>query len=45
MAFTGSTKLQTQSIDAMGNFLWESLDVDIEKDAIEHPEKYPLIYY
>ena len=31
-------------IDAMGNFHWESLDVDIEKDAIEHPEKYPLFY-
>ena len=32
------------TIDAMGNFHWESLDVDIEKDAIEHPEKYPLVY-
>lgn len=32
------------SIDAMGNFHWESLDVDIEKNAIEHPENYPLIY-
>ncbi len=32
------------TIDAMGNFHWESLDVDIEKDAIEYPEKYPLVY-
>ena len=32
------------STDAMGNFHWESLDIDIEKDAIEHPEKYPLVY-
>lgn len=32
------------TIDAMGNFHWESLDVDIEKDEIEHPEKYPLVY-
>ncbi len=32
------------TIDAMGNFHWGSLDVDIEKDAIEHPEKYPLVY-
>ena len=32
------------STDAMGNFHWESLDIDIEKNAIEHPEKYPLVY-
>ena len=32
------------STDVSGNFHWESLDVDIEKDAIEHPENYPLVY-
>ncbi len=32
------------SIDSMGNFHWEHLDIDIEKDSILHPEKYPLIY-
>ena len=32
------------STDAMGNFHWETLDVDIEKEALEHPEEYPLVY-
>ena len=32
------------SVDAMGNFHWETLDADIEKEALEHPEKNPFIY-
>ena len=32
------------SVDAMGNFHWETLDVDIEKEALEYPENYPLVY-
>jgi len=28
----------------MGNFHLETLDADIEKEALEHPEKYPFIY-
>lgn len=23
---------------------WEALDIDVELDALENPEKYPLIY-
>ena len=25
-------------------FYWSSLDIDIELDALKHPEKYPLIF-
>jgi hypothetical protein len=27
---------------APGHFFWPELDVDLELEAIEHPEKYPL---
>lgn len=30
-------------IDKFGNLRWEDLDIDIERDALRHPEKYPLI--
>ena len=26
-------------------FYWPELDIDIELDALEHPEKYPLIFH
>lgn len=32
------------SVDICGNFHWESLDIDIEKESLDSPEKYPLIY-
>ena len=38
------SEINAFSVDAMGNFHWETLDVDIEKESLEHPEKYPLIY-
>lgn len=30
--------------DLCGNFHWESLDIDIGKESLEYPEKYPLVY-
>ena len=32
------------STDFSGNLHWEELDADIELDALENPEDYPLIY-
>ena len=26
-------------------FYWPELDIDIELDALQHPEKYPLIFH
>lgn len=28
--------------DDKGNFYWKALDVDLNLDIIQHPEKYPL---
>ena len=33
------------SVDFEGNLHWENLDIDIEKDSLETPEKYPLKFY
>ena len=30
------------TVDASGNFHWEVLDVDIEKESLDNPENYPL---
>ena len=32
------------SIDVMGNFHWKTLDIDIEKESLENPEKFVLEY-
>lgn len=32
------------TVDALGDFHWQELDVDIERDALEMPEKYPLYF-
>lgn len=32
------------SADVQGNFHWTSIDADIEKDALEEPEKYCYLY-
>ena len=32
------------SVDICGNFHWENLDIDIEKESLVNPEKYPLQY-
>lgn len=30
-------------VDNSGNFHWPDIDVDLNIDILEHPEKYPLI--
>ena len=30
--------------DDGGEFYWPDLDIDIELDALEHPERFPLIF-
>lgn len=37
-------QLNGVTVDVMGNFHWEALDVDIEREALEMPENYPLQY-
>ncbi len=43
-AFTCATIAQIFDIQklAPGQFYWPALDVDMELDALEHPEQYPL---
>ena len=31
-------------LETEGHLRWPNLDVDLEIDCLEHPEKYPLIY-
>ncbi len=31
-------------VDCLGNLHWPQLDIDIERDSLENPENYPLIY-
>ena len=31
-------------VDFSNNLHWQDLDIDIEFDALENPEKYPLVY-
>ena len=30
--------------ESFGDFHWDELDIDIELDALKHPENYPLVY-
>ncbi|MGC1377792.1 MAG: DUF2442 domain-containing protein [Anaerolineales bacterium] len=30
--------------ESFGDFHWDELDIDIELDALKHPEGYPLIF-
>jgi hypothetical protein len=30
--------------ESLGDFHWDELDIDIEGDAIKHPERYPLVF-
>ena len=32
------------TVDLCGNFHWESLDIDIERDSLENHENSPLVY-
>ena len=32
------------AVDFSNNLHWQDLDIDIEFDALENPEKYPLVY-
>ena len=32
------------TIDLCGNFHWEDLDIDIEKDSLVNPENFPFVY-
>ena len=36
------SQLSEVTVDSIGDFHWEELDVDIERNALEEPEKYPL---
>lgn len=44
--FRGATVAQIHAVKLLhGRHLhWERLDVDIELDSLEHPERYPLRY-
>lgn len=37
-------QLNSVTMDSMGDFHWEELDIDIERDSLEEPEKYPLYF-
>jgi hypothetical protein len=45
-AFTHATVAQIHDIQRPGarQFHWPQLDVDIELNALEHPERYPLAF-
>ncbi len=45
-AFKQATVEQIFKIEQLGprQFHWPELDIDIELDALEHPENYPLIW-
>jgi hypothetical protein len=30
--------------ESFGDLHWDELDIDIELDALKHPERYPLVY-
>jgi hypothetical protein len=30
--------------ESFGDFHWDELDVDIEMEALKHPEQYPLVF-
>ena len=30
--------------ESFGDFHWDELDIDIELDALKHPEQYPLVF-
>lgn len=32
-------------LEGVNRLNWESLDVDLELDCLEHPEAYPFVYY
>lgn len=36
--------IATVRTDVLGNFHWPALDADIEVDALETPDEYPLSY-
>lgn len=38
------SQLNSFTVDFSGNFHWEELDVDIERNALLHPGNYPLVY-
>ena len=44
--FKDATVSQIHQVKLLrGNHLrWKALDIDLELDAIQHPEQYPLIY-
>ena len=45
-AFQKATVEQIFDFEQDGDaFYWSGLDIDIESDALKHPEKYPLIFH
>jgi hypothetical protein len=44
--FRGATILQIFNVQRIApqQYRWAELDADIELDALEHPERYPLIW-
>ncbi len=30
--------------ESFGDFHWDDLDIDIELEALKHPERYPLVF-
>jgi len=45
-AFREATVAQIYAVQRVGptQFYWPALDADIELEALEHPEQYPLIF-
>jgi hypothetical protein len=45
-AFSSAKLRQVFHFEQDGDaFYWPELDIDIELDALQHPEKYPLIFH
>ncbi len=44
--FMNATVAQIYAVERLGlsQFHWPEIDADIELDALEHPEQYPLVF-
>ncbi|MBI1881126.1 MAG: DUF2442 domain-containing protein [Chloroflexi bacterium] len=45
--FREATVSQIYTVQQLGpaQFYWPDLDIDIELDALEHPEQFPLVFH
>jgi hypothetical protein len=44
--FAKATVAEVMNVELLGkgHLRWPDLDVDLEVESLEHPEKYPLVY-